>query len=199
MVFVGITLGTGCSSPLRVDVRMMGDFNFITFDPEEVTAFSPFTLSCSDSDITDLLGIRCCPCSLLRLLCNFSFKCALICALNSDRSVYCFPHIVQIDGCSWDGREEEEGNDDEDRAKEEDDSASEHDEAAGDAAIAGEVGDEEDEDSADDCSAFAKLIVPAVFTDVTVVPSIVSGTASTCLLALRLLAMDLAEEALTTK
>ena len=95
--------------------------------------------------------------------------------------------------------DDDEGNDEEESAKEEEDSASEHEDAAGEAAIAGEAGEEADDDRAADCNVAAMLIVPAGLTDVTVGPSIPSGTASIDLPSPILFAIDRAEEAFTTK
>ena len=95
--------------------------------------------------------------------------------------------------------DDDEGNDEEESAKEEEDSASEHEDAAGEAAMAGEAGEEDEDDRADDCNFAARLIVPEGLTDVTVVPSIPSETASIGLPSLILFAIDRAEEAFTTK
>ena len=137
-------------------------------------------------------------CSRFLLLCSFSFKCALICALNSVRSVYCFPQIVQVEGFSGDIRDDDECNEEEDSAKEDADSASEQEDAAGEAAMAGEEGDEED-DMALDCKLAARLIVAEDLTGVTAVPSSPSGMASIGFPSRKLFAIDLADEAFTTR
>ena len=120
-------------------------------------------------------------------------------ALNSVLSVYCFPQIVHVEGFSGDINEDDDCSDEEEESANEDaDSASEHEDAEGEGAIAGEQGDDED-DSALDCSVDAKFIVTADFTGVNVVFSIPSGTASIGFPSLILFAIDLAEEALTTR
>ena len=105
---------------------------------------------------------------------------------------------MQVEGFSGDIKEEDDCNDEDESAREEADSASEHDDADGDGAIAGDAGDEED-DNAFDCNAGAKFNVAADLTGVSVVLSIPSGTASMGFPSLILLAIDLAEDALTTR
>ena len=124
-----------------------------------------------------------------------------MCALNSTLSVYCFPQIVHVDGLSGDISDDEECKDEDDESANEDaESASEHDDAAGDAAMAGDEGDEDD-DSTLDCRVDARFIPTADFTGVSIVRSNPSlGTVASIGFPSRmLLAMDLAEEALTTR
>ena len=97
-----------------------------------------------------------------------------------------------------DDEDDDECNEEEESASEEADSASEHEDAAGEAAIDGEDG-EEDDDKALDCKVVAQVIGAADLTGVTVVPSNPSETASIGLPSLILFAIDLAEEAFTTK
>ena len=121
-----------------------------------------------------------------------------MCALNSVLSVYCFPHIVHVEGFSGDIKEEDDCSEEDESAREDADSASEHEDADGDGAMAGEEGDDED-DNALDCNVGAKFMVVADFTGVNVVFSIPSGTASIGFPSLILLAIDLADDALTTR
>ena len=124
-----------------------------------------------------------------------------MCALNSTLSVYCFPQIVHVDGLSGDISDDEECRDEEDESANEDaESASEHEDAAGDAAMAGDEGDDDD-DSTLDCKVDARFIPTADFTGVSIVRSNPSlGTVASIGFPSRmLLAMDLAEDALTTR
>ena len=178
---------------------MIGDFSLKKFDSELFTPTSVLMESCSGLD-EDLALSFWTPCvSRFLLLCNFSFKCARMCALNSARSVYCFPQMVHIDGFSGDMREDDEFDEEEDSAKEEADSASEHEDAAGEEAMAGEEGEEEDEIELD--GKVDSMLKGAVdFTGVAIVLlSMQSGTASIGLPSLILFAIDLAEFAFTTK
>ena len=85
------------SIPFRLDDdRMIGDFRFNIFESEGLMASSVLIESISGLGV-DLVWAAC---SLFRLLCSFSLRCARICALNSVLSEYCFPHIVQVDGFS---------------------------------------------------------------------------------------------------
>ena len=119
-------------------------------------------------------------------------------ALNSVLSVYCFPQIVHVEGFSGDINEDNDCSEEEESANEDADSASEHEDAEGDGAIAGDEGEDED-DNAFDCKVDAKFIVAADLTGVNVAFSIPSGTASMGFPSLILFAIDLAEEALTTR